>query len=69
MRREDRRDSEALYNRMTISELKTNIPEPKSTDPIQVDRMIIIFNGCEVQIENYVTRINVTDSLGIKCLA
>ena len=35
MKQEERRDSEALYNRMTISELKTNIPEPKPTDPIQ----------------------------------
>ncbi|XP_053378929.1 neprilysin-like isoform X2 [Mercenaria mercenaria] len=37
MKPEDRRDNEALYNKMRISELKQNFTEPGSTDPIQFD--------------------------------
>ena len=36
MRSEDRRDNEALYNKMTIEEMRVNFTEPQGTDPIQV---------------------------------
>lgn len=35
MRAEDRRDNEALYNRMTIAEMGQNFTEPQPTDTIQ----------------------------------
>ncbi|XP_053378445.1 neprilysin-like [Mercenaria mercenaria] len=37
MKSEDRIDNEALYNKMTISDLKHNFTEPGPTDPIQFD--------------------------------
>ena len=36
MRAEDRRDNEALYNKMTISEIKQNFTEPSSGADVQV---------------------------------
>ena len=41
MRSEDRRDNEALYNKMTIEEMMVNFTEPQITDPIQVKSEII----------------------------
>ena len=38
MRAEDRRDNEALYNKMTIRELAENFTEPAPTDDIQVKK-------------------------------
>ena len=41
MRSEDRRDNEALYNKITIEEMMVNFTEPQITDPIQVKSEII----------------------------
>ena len=38
MRSEDRRDNEALYNKMTIREMAENFTEPAVTDDIQVKK-------------------------------
>ena len=52
MRSEDRRDDEALYNKMTIEELMVNFTEPGATDPIKV----VIWDTSSIRL----TRLHIT---------
>ena len=52
MRSEDRRDNEALYNKMTIQEMIVNFTEPLTTDPVQV--IIISFYFHWLPFELYI---------------
>ncbi|XP_060577796.1 neprilysin-like isoform X2 [Ruditapes philippinarum] len=49
MRAEDRRDNEALYNKMTISELKQNFTEPDSGADIQFDWLQFITGVFDIE--------------------
>ena len=53
MRSEDRRDNEALYNKMTIREMAENFTEPAAMDDIQVKVCLIWFFTSHQQSFSY----------------
>jgi hypothetical protein len=62
MRAEDRRDNEALYNKMTISELKQNFTEPDSGADIQVMVRIIYINAMIEPNSIYLKKSNIINT-------
>ncbi|XP_045161647.2 neprilysin-like [Mercenaria mercenaria] len=66
IRAEDRRDNEAVYNKMTISELKQNITEPGSTDTIQFDWLEYISGVFD--LENVKIQVNESEPVVVEAI-